>query len=117
MVALNELARMVGQVRSEMRITEARALPKASAAMAQEDLGRLDQCIRRFKFKLVFEERRDPVVQKAVRGLHRLHEDLLLFFSSNSTEAAQSRSVEEASETPLILTPVRGLSSLLANGH
>lgn len=110
MVALNELARMVGQVRTEMRVTVARSLPKAPASLVHEDLGRLDQSIRRFKFKLVFEERRDPMVQKAVRDLHRLHEDLLLFFSDPGPAG-------DSNGSHLILTPLRGLSSLLANGH
>jgi|GEM_PF-2566616 len=117
MVSLTELSRMVGQVRSEMRVTVARSLPKASAAMVHEDLGRLDQSIRRFKFKLVFEERRDPLVQKAVRDLHRLHEDLLLFFSGSGPEPPHAGPVGDAAGTHLILTPLRGLSSLLANGH
>ncbi len=113
MVALQDITRMVGQVRSEMRYSAAQELPKASPILANEDLGRFEQSIRRFKFKLVFEERRDPEVQKAVRDLHRLYEDLLHFFSQPGTAEAGS----EEPSTPLILTPVRGLSSLLANGH
>lgn len=113
MVALTELSRMVGQVRSEMRITAARELPKASPAIANEDLGRFEQSIRRFKFKLVFEERRDPEVQKAVRELNRLYEDLLHFFSQPGEETPE----KDKADPQLILTPVRGLSSLLANGH
>ncbi|MBP7513607.1 MAG: hypothetical protein KA791_03610 [Flavobacteriales bacterium] len=113
MVALQDITRMVGQVRSEMRITAAREMPKASSAFANEDLGRFEQSIRRFKFKLVFEERRDPEVQKAVRELHRLYEDLLHFFSQPGVEAPET----DKSQPQLILTPVRNLSSLLANGH
>ncbi len=104
---------MVGQVRSEMRYTAAKELPKAPLAVAHEDLGRFDQSIRRFKFRLVFEERRDPEVQKTVRELHRLYEDLLLFFAQPGLTEPQ----EEQPRAVLILTPVRGLSSLLAHGH
>lgn len=113
MVALTELSRMVGQVRSEMRVSAARDLPKAAPAIANEDLGRFEQSIRRFKFRLVFEERRDPEVQKAVRELNRLYEDLLLFFSRPGEETAD----KAPADPQMILTPVRGLSSLLANGH
>jgi hypothetical protein len=113
MIALHELTRMVGQVRSEMRMTAARELPKAAPAMANEDLGRFEQSIRRFKFRLQFEERRDPEVQKAVRDLNRLYEDLLHFFSQPGEEAP----VRDKADPQLILTPVRDLSSLLANGH
>lgn len=113
MVALQEIARMAGQVRSEMRITAVRGIPKASSAMANEDLGRFEQSIRRFKFKLVFEERRDPEVQKMVRDLHRLYEDLVLFFSQPGELSPETGMADKQ----LILTPVRNLSSLLANGH
>ena len=113
MVALHDITRMVGQVRSEMRITAAREMPKASPALANEDLGRFEHSIRRFKFKLVFEERRDPEVQKMVRDLNRLYEDLVHFFSQPGAEAPET----DKAEAQLILTPVRNLSSLLANGH
>lgn len=113
MVALHDITRMVGQVRSEMRITAAREMPKAPSALAKEDLGRFDQSIRRFKFKLVFEERRDPEVQKMVRDLHRLYEDLVLFFDRPGAEVPET----DKAKPQLILTPVRNLSSLLANGH
>ncbi len=113
MVALQDITRIVGQVRSEMRYTAAQELPKATAAQANEDLGRFEQSIRRFKFKLMFEERRDPEVQKMVRDLNRLYEDLLHFFDQPGSEGA-------ATDQPakmLIITPVRSLSSLLAHGH
>lgn len=113
MVSLQDIDRMVGQVRSEMRITAAREIPKASPARANEDLSRFDQSIRRFKFKLVFEERRDPAVQKMVRDLHRLYEDLVHFYSQPGPEIPGA----EETDAMLILTPVRSLSSLLANGH
>jgi hypothetical protein len=45
--------------------------------------------------------------------LNRLYEDLLLFFSRPGEETTD----KGQADPQMILTPVRGLSSLLANGH
>ena len=107
MHTFNDIARTIGQVRSEMRFALARELPIAAIAVANAHLCRLDESIRHFKFRLPSEQRRDPKTQQLLRDLQRLHEDLLHFYGNGNSMETSGKS------TAIVLPPVDMLSSQL----
>jgi len=107
MIGFTDISQAVGQVRYGMRYAQARETPRATLMVANAHLCRLDMNTRTFKFRLHSEQRRDPEMQRLLRDLHRLYEDLLHFYGhSHDSLPAQP-------EIRIVLPAVDTLSSLL----
>jgi len=107
MYTFHDIARTIGQIRSEMRFVVAREMPIPGAAAANVHLCRLDESIRLFKFRLPSEQRRDPKTQQLLRDLHRLHDDLIHFYGNGIPNAPTEKAAS------MVLPPVDMLSLLL----
>jgi branched-subunit amino acid aminotransferase/4-amino-4-deoxychorismate lyase len=107
MQKFSDIARTMGQVRSEMRFAVARELPIPAIAMANAHLCRLDESIRHFKFRLPSEHRRDPATQQLLRDLQRLHEDLIHFYGKGDPMETSEQS------KAIVIPPMEMLSSQL----
>ena len=105
---IDAIERAHGQVRSEMRVALLREIPMPGLALANARLGRLGEGIQRFAFSLPGEHRRNPRLQRLVRDLRRLHEDLIQFFSEHG------HSDDEELDAPrMVVGPLDALTDLL----
>lgn len=107
MHVFTDIARTIGQVRSEMRFARAKDMPIATMAVANAHLCRLDESIRHFRFRLPGEQRRDPKTQQLLRDLLRLHEDLVHFYGNGNPAETSEKSAA------IVLPPVDMLSAQL----
>ena len=110
MSAMTVITEAIGQVRSELRVVNARDLPRPSRPVVNDHLCGLELGIRQFKFGLVGERRSDPLVQAVIRDLHRLHEDLLHELSQGSEADEPAGEDEEL----LVIRPLGRLVVLLS---
>lgn len=102
-----DISQAVRQVRSEMRFALARETPRPPIMVANAYLCRLDLSTRTFKFRLHSEQRRDPEMQRLLRDLHRLYEDLLHFYGHSHAE------VPAQPEIRIVLPAIDILSAIL----